>query len=63
MLPDNGFYIDPRRVFPIFNLTSHCTTTFKVEHVMPFPARERKEEATRNTFGFKNTVSLQYAPL
>lgn len=55
--------VDPRRVFPMFNLESHCTTTFKVERVMSFPARERKEGAMRNTFGLRSTVGLQYAPL
>lgn len=55
--------IDPRRVFLMFNLESHCTTTFKVERVMSFPARERKEGAMRNTFVLESTVGLQYAPL
>lgn len=47
----------------MFNFESHCTTTFKVERVMSFPARERKEGAMRNAFRFESTVGLQYAPL
>jgi len=43
---------------------SRCTTAFKVERVMSFPTRERKERAMRNAFGLESqTVSLQYASL
>jgi len=48
-------------VFPMFNLESHCTITFKVERIMSFPVREQKEGAMQNTFGLEYTVSLQYA--
>jgi len=60
---DNGFYRSSLCFSDVQFRESRCTTAFKVERVMSFPARERKERAMRNAFGLESTVSLQYASL
>lgn len=42
----------------MFNFETHCTTAFKVERIMSFPARERKEGTMRNAFGLESQFAI-----